>query len=291
MHARRPPADRSKRRARVTPLDTVQGSARRSPASAHASVALPLVVALCVLAWLALAVWSASPWRRLLDHGGWSDLAWLAALCRAVPAGNVVVPALAYALAWLLMIAAMMLPTTLPLLALFRRIVASRSNAGALVGWVLIGYTVAWLGFGVAAYGIDAALRAAVAQSGWLVAHGWVAGSVVIAGAGAFQFSALKYRCLERCRTPFGFVNAHWRGRHPRRESLALGLVHGLFCVGCCWALMLVTFVVGMGSIGWMLILAAAMAAEKNLPWGARLRTPLGVALLAWGTGIAVVNA
>jgi len=67
--------------------------------------------------------------------------------------------------------------------------------------------------------------------------------------------------------------------------------VHGLFCVGCCWALMLVTFVVGMGSIGWMLILAAAMAAEKNLPWGARLRTPLGVALLAWGTGIAVVNA
>jgi predicted metal-binding membrane protein len=273
------------------PVDAVADSARRSPAIAHASIALSLVVALCVLAWLALAVWSASPWRRLLDHGGWSDLAWLAALCRAVPAGEVMVPALAYAFAWLLMIAAMMLPTTLPLLALFRRIVASRSDAGALVGCVVIGYAVAWLGFGVAAYGIDAAVRAAVAQSGWLVAHGWVVGSVVIAGAGAFQFSALKYRCLERCRTPFGFVNAHWRGRHPHRESFALGLVHGLFCVGCCWALMLVTFVVGMGSIGWMLILAAAMAAEKNLPWGARLRTPLGVALLAWGTGIAVVNA
>jgi predicted metal-binding membrane protein len=258
---------------------------------AHASVALPLVVALCALAWLALAAWSASPWRRLLDHGAWSDLAWLAALCRTVPAGEAVVPALAYALAWLLMIAAMMLPTTLPLLALFRRIVAGRSDVGALVAWVAVGYAVAWLGFGVVAYGIDAALRAAVAQSGWLVAHGWVAGSVVIAGAGAFQFSALKYRCLERCRTPFGFVSAHWHGRNPRRESFALGLAHGLFCVGCCWALMLVTFVVGMGSIGWMLVLAAAMAAEKNLPWGARLRTPLGVALLAFGIGIAVVNA
>jgi len=133
VHAGGRSPDRSKQRASVTPLDTAQGPARRSPGVAHASVALPLVGALCVFAWLALAVWSASPWRRLLDHGGWSDLAWLAALCRAVPAGDVVVPALAYALAWLLMIAAMMLPTTLPLLALFRRIVASRSDAGALV--------------------------------------------------------------------------------------------------------------------------------------------------------------
>ena len=273
------------------PVDAVADSTRRLRGLSHASVALPLVVALCALAWLVLAAWSASPWQRLLDHGGWSDLAWLAALCRAVPAGEAVVPALAYALAWLLMIAAMMLPTTLPLLALFRRIVAGRADVGALVAWVAVGYVVAWLGFGVVAYGIDAALRAAVAQSGWLVAHGWVAGSVVIAGAGAFQFSALKYRCLERCRTPFGFVNAHWRGRNPWRESFALGLAHGLFCVGCCWALMLVTFVVGMGSIGWMLVLAAAMAAEKNLPWGARLRTPLGVALLAFGIGIAVANA
>jgi predicted metal-binding membrane protein len=140
------------------------------------------------------------------------------------------------------------------------------------------------------AYAIDAVVRGAAASSGWLVVHGWVVGSVVIAGAGAFQFSALKYRCLERCRTPFGFINAHWQGRRPRAESFRLGAHHGLFCVGCCWALMLVTFVVGMGSVGWMLVLAAAMAAEKNLAWGARLRTPLGVALVGWGAAIAVAN-
>jgi predicted metal-binding membrane protein len=64
-----------------------------------------------------------------------------------------------------------------------------------------------------------------------------------------------------------------------------------LFCVGCCWALMLVTFVVGMGNVGWMLIVAAAMAAEKNLRWGARLRTPFGAALLLWAAGIVVANA
>jgi predicted metal-binding membrane protein len=256
----------------------------------HARVALALIVVLIALAWLALAGWSASPWRRWLDHGAWADLAWLAAICRAVPAGERLVPVLAYAAAWNLMIAAMMLPTTLPLLAIFRRLIGARPDAGMLMAAVLAGYSLAWLAFGIVAYGIDSAVREAAAASGWLVAHGWVVGSVVIAGAGAFQFSDLKYRCLERCRTPFGFVNARWHGRRPLMESFRLGIDHGLFCVGCCWALMLVTFVVGMGNIGWMLVLAAAMAAEKNLPCGARVRTPLGVALVAWAGVIAVAN-
>ena len=81
---------------------------------------------------------------------------------------------------------------------------------------------------------------------------------------------------------------ARWHGRSPRAEAWRLGVDHGLFCVGCCWALMLVMFVVGVGSIGWMLALAAVMAAEKNLPWGKRLRVPLGVGLVAWGTWLAV---
>jgi predicted metal-binding membrane protein len=272
------------------PPATLSGSLRRAARTLHARVSLTLIAVLIACAWLALAGWTASPWRRWLDHGTWGDLAWLAAICRAVPAGERVVPALSYALAWMLMIAAMMLPTTFPLLALFRRIVGSRQDAVALVAAVAGGYFIAWIGFGLVAYGVDAGVRAAATGSGWLVAHGWVVGSAVIAGAGAFQFSALKYRCLERCRTPFGFINNHWRGRRPIAESLKLGLHHGLFCVGCCWALMLVTFVVGMGNIGWMLALAAAMAAEKNAPWGARVRTPLGVALLTWGAAIAVAN-
>ena len=266
------------------------GSLRRVASTPHARISLALVVALVALAWVALAGWSASPWRRWLDHGAWGDLAWLAALCRAVPAGEHVVPALAYALAWILMIAAMMLPTTLPLLAMFRRVIGDRRDAGSLAGAVIAGYALAWLAFGVVAYAVDTLVRGLAALSGFFVAHGWIVGSLVIGAAGAFQFSALKYRCLERCRTPFGFVNSRWRGRRPLRESFRLGLDHGAFCVGCCWALMLVTFVVGMGSIGWMLVLAAAMAAEKNLRWGARLRTPLGVALLAWAAGIAVAN-
>lgn len=75
---------------------------------------------------------------------------------------------------------------------------------------------------------------------------------------------------------------SHWRGRAPERHAFTLGLHHGLFCVGCCWALMLLMFVVGAGSLGWMLTLAAVMAIEKNISWGRRLSSPLGVALMAW---------
>ena len=108
---------------------------------------------------------------------------------------------------------------------------------------------------------------------------------VVLAVAGVFQFSRLKYLCLEKCRTPLGFVTSHWHGPRPQREAFLLGLAHGVFCVGCCWALMLLMFLVGMGNTAWMLILGLAMAVEKNHPWGRRLSAPLGCAL----TGMAMM--
>jgi predicted metal-binding membrane protein len=132
----------------------------------------------------------------------------------------------------------------------------------------------------VVAHVADALVGVAAERSPWFVGHGWMIGTAVLAGAGLFQFSSLKYRCLEQCRTPFGFVVARWHGRAPAREAFKLGLDHGIFCVGCCWALMLVMFVVGTASIGWMLALAALMAAEKNLPDGARLRLPIGLGLI-----------
>jgi predicted metal-binding membrane protein len=242
-------------------------------------------------AWAALWAFHASPYARLIEHGGWGEAGALAELCRAVPGGAVVVPAILHAGAWLLMIAAMMLPTTAPLLAVFRRVVAARPDSVRLTVLVVLGFFVAWMGFGLAAHALDAGLLLAASAQGTLVAYGWAIGAAVLAGAGLFQFSALKYRCLEQCHTPFGFVSARWHGRSPSREAFRLGLDHGLFCVGCCWALMLVTFVVGMGNLGWMLVLAAAMAAEKNLPWGRRLRTPLGLALIGWAGAIVVANA
>jgi predicted metal-binding membrane protein len=249
-----------------------------------------LVLAVAALAWASLAAWSASPYARFVAHGGWLDDGLFADLCRAIPQGSVIVPTLAHSLAWLCMIAAMMLPTTLPLLALFGRVTAGRPDAARLNALVIAGYGLAWMAFGVLAHALDAAVHAAAGASGWVATHGWVAGAAVLAGAGAFQFSDLKYRCLERCRLPFGFVNERWRGR-PLHDAFRIGLDHGLFCVGCCWALMLLMFVVGMGNLAWMLLIGLAMAAEKNLPWGKRLSTPLGLALLASAAGVVIANA
>ena len=246
----------------------------------------PLLGLLVVASWLALGWWSASPYARLLGHGGWGDAGAIAALCRAVPGGDIVVPIVLHGVAWMLMIAAMMLPTTFPLLAIFRRITGGRTDAGRLAGLVVLGFASAWLAFGIVAHGVDAAIRWAVAGNGWFVAHGAWIGAAVLAGAGLFQWSALKYRCLDECRAPFGFVASRWHGVSPTRDALRIGIDHGLFCVGCCWALMLTMFVVGIGSVGWMLALAAVMAAEKNLPFGRRLRTPIGLALLASAAGV-----
>jgi predicted metal-binding membrane protein len=88
---------------------------------------------------------------------------------------------------------------------------------------------------------------------------------------------------------PLSFVMERWRGRRQRWHAFVLGVHHGAFCVGCCWALMMLMFVVGTGSVGWMLVLGAIMAVEKNMPWGRKLSAPLGIALIA-GSGVIVWN-
>lgn len=253
------------------------GAAMRTaiPFTPQRAVFGALFALLAAACWATLWLWSASPYARYLEHPGWADAAGFAAFCRAVA-----VPAAAHSAAWVLMIAAMMLPTTYPLLAMFRRVTAGRADGGRLVARVVLGFLAVWLAFGVVAYGIDAAVRAAALRSDWVLLHGWAIGAAALAGAGLFQFSALKYRCLEQCQAPFSFVAARWHGARPGAEALRIGIDHGLFCVGCCWALMLVMFVVGMGNVGWMLLLAAVMAAEKNLPLGRRLAVPIGIALL-----------
>jgi predicted metal-binding membrane protein len=242
----------------------------------------PLRGLLIGAAWAMLWLWAASPYGRYLDHGSWLEASAGGALCRALPGGAVLLPAVVYVSGWLLMTAAMMLPTTLPLLEIVERITAARPDRALLLGLVVGGYLAVWGGFGLLAHAADGALHALAAASPWLTFNGWLVGAGVLALAGLFQFSALKSRCLEQCRTPLSFVVRHWRGRAERRQAFLLGAHHGLFCVGCCWALMLLMFVVGMGSVGWMLLLGALMAAEKNLAWGRRLSAPLGVALLTW---------
>jgi predicted metal-binding membrane protein len=253
---------------------------------AHRGWFLSLMGLLMVVLWAALWLWEQSPYGRYLEHGNWTELGIAASLCRALPGGSIVVPALLYILGWTLMTAAMMLPATLPLIDIFRRLTQRHQAARQLILLLVGGYLAAWGAFGLAAHAIGEGWLVVAHRLPWLALNGWVAGAAILGLAGFYQFTAWKDRCLDRCRTPLGFVVARWRGRAPRRDALRLGLEHGAFCVGCCWALMLLMFVVGTGSVGVMLALGAFMAAERNLPWGRRLSEPMGVALLAWAVAI-----
>ncbi len=251
---------------------------------------LLLMGMLVALAWLTLWIWEQSPYGRYLDHGSWTEIGLAGSICRVLPNGTVVLPALLYVGGWVLMTAAMMLPTTIPLLEVFRRLTRRRQDAGRLVALVIVGYLTVWLLFGVAAHLLDWGVNEVVRQSVWLGLNGWVLGVIVLGIAGVFQFTDLKYRCLDRCRAPLSFILRHWRGGNVQRQALAIGAHHGIYCVGCCWALMLLMFIVGTGSVGWMLLLGAIMAIEKNLPIGRLLAKPLGGALIAGAAIVAFQN-
>jgi predicted metal-binding membrane protein len=250
-----------------------------------------LLLALSAISWGLLAAWDASPYAGFLHRPGWSQPGALLELCASLPGGTVWLPATLHAASWTLMIGAMMLPTTYPLLALFDRVLHGRGDRRRLVAVAVGGFVLAWFAFGLAAHALDGLLVALAAKVPSIALNADYLAAAVLAGAGAFQFSALKYRCLEQCHSPFSFVSARWRGAAPVREAWRLGVDHGVFCIGCCWALMLLMFVVGVGSLGWMLALAVVMAAEKNLPWGRRLRAPLGFALVASAAALVLLRA
>jgi predicted metal-binding membrane protein len=234
---------------------------------------LLLLTSLVGSAWIALWIWGRSPYSRYLSHQQLGELG----------GGSLLLPITFYLTAWTLMTVAMMLPTSVPLLQTFRRLTAAREDRSQLLALVIAGYLAVWLGFGIAAHTADWFVHELVERSSWLETRAWLIGAATLILAGAFQFSRLKYRCLEKCRAPLTFITEYWRGRAERRNAFLLGIHHGFFCVGCCWALMLLMFGLGVGNVAWMLGLGAVMAVEKNFSWGRKLTASIGFALLGWG--------
>jgi len=220
---------------------------------------------LVALAWLALWSWSRSPYGALLAHTSHANGGWTVYLPVA---------------GWTLMLVAMMLPTTLPLVALFNSFVRTRPNPATLTSLLVAGYLLIWTLVGFVLHACDRVVRLAIEQSGWIGGHAWIVGTGIVLTAGLYQFTALKHRCLEKCRSPLSFIMEHWHGGRGNEEAFRLGIHHGLFCIGCCWSLMLLMFVVSIGNLGWMLALAAVMTVEKNVSWGRRLSTPLGLVMV-----------
>ena len=182
---------------------------------------------------------------------------------------------------WVTMSAAMMLPSALPMLSLVRRI------GSAAVTWLFAtGYLAAWAAYGIAAYALARLVRGA--GLGFLAwnAQGPVVVGIVVAAAGLYQLTPLKRACLSRCRSPLSFVVQ--RSRAGPLGALEMGAEHGAYCVGCCAGLMLILFALGVMSLLWMAVVAAAIFAEKVLPGGERLSPALAAALIAAGVWLAV---
>jgi predicted metal-binding membrane protein len=238
-----------------------------------------VLVPIVALAWVSLVIWGLSPYARFLSHESLEGV-------HLEHGPGVIAIQVA---GWTLMLVAMMLPTTLPLVSLFYGMTAQRPNRVRLVALLVTGYLGIWAAFGVLVHMGDLALHNIADQVVWLNNHHLIAAATLIL-AGLYQFSPLKYKCLDKCRSPLSFIMEHWRGRRDQARSFLLGVHHGLFCIGCCWALMLLMFGVGAGSFSWMLLLGGVMAIEKNMPWGRRLSAPLGVFLLGLGLPIALVT-
>ena len=190
------------------------------------------------------------------------------------------------------MMAAMMLPSAAPMVLLFARVATERRRRGLDVVSTPIfvaGYVGVWTLYGLAAYGLYRAIVAAgTGFLAWDRAGPYVVG-VAIAAAGVYELTPLKNVCLRHCRTPLHFVLGGWRP--GRLGALRMGAVHGAYCVGCCWGLMIVLFAVGVMSLFWMAVVAAAIFVQKLAPRAERLAPAFAAALAALGIWVAAAPA
>ena len=190
---------------------------------------------------------------------------------------------------WVTMMAAMMLPSVAPMALLFARISRDRQERGRafVPTWIfLAGYLAAWTIYGLAAYGLFRLVTAL--GTNWLAwdrAGPYVTGGA-IAAAGIYQLTPLKEICLRHCRGPMHYVLHGWR--EGRLGALRMGVEHGIYCVGCCWGLMVILFALGVMSLFWMVAVAAVIFAEKVLPYGLRLSRVFALAFVALGIWVAI---
>ncbi len=186
---------------------------------------------------------------------------------------------------WLVMQAAMMLPSAVPMIQTYGRMQAAGATGPRLALHVALfsgGYLAAWSAFSLGAALLQAGLVATdlLGHMGMRVTSGPLAGGILI-GAGLYQWLPLKHACLRRCRTPIGFLMTEWRD--GPLGAFNMGVRHGLFCIGCCWALMCLLFAFGVMNAIWIAVITVYVIVEKIAPFGEVLTRLVGAGLVLWG--------
>ena len=235
-----------------------------APAFAAVRTRLTLVALLFALA--GLAWWITADRMRGMDEGPGTNLGALGWFVGV----------------WIVMMAAMMFPSVSPTVALYSRM--AKSVTAPLV--FVSGYLLIWAAAGVLAFAVaDVGRRLLGSELSWDRGGRWLAGGVLVVAA-VYELTPLKDVCLGKCRSPLGFLFGAWR------DGLAgawqMGVRHGGWCIGCCWALMASLFALGVMSIAWMALVAALIAAEKTLPWGRAVTYGTAAVLLGLGVTLMV---
>jgi predicted metal-binding membrane protein len=192
-----------------------------------------------------------------------------------------------YISTWVVMMAAMMLPSSVPMVLVFRRLERARSAPPVATSAFIIGYLAVWGASGLVAY---AALKAGQAGGIFAWDHSGRAIAVgALVAAALYEMTPLKTRCLRKCRSPLGFLLSSWRD--GTRGALNMGTRHGGWCLGCCWALFVALFALGVMSLAWMLVVTGLIAAEKLLPWRRMATAGVAVVLIAVAVGVTLAPA
>ena len=195
--------------------------------------------------------------------------------------------AIAVWLMWAVMMGAMMLPSASQVVLLHNRISLARTGTGAETNYFIGAYLLAWAMFSIAAAGAQWLLQTLGVLSHMLViTSNWFAAAILVM-AGLYQFTPLKDACLRKCRSPAGFFMTGWRAGKP--GAFRMGLHHGVYCIGCCWAMMAILFVFGVMNLAVIVLLASGVAVEKLLPYGWLTGRALGAGAIGWGAWLALL--
>lgn len=197
--------------------------------------------------------------------------------------------AILYVLLWGVMMVAMMFPAMSPIVDLFQSIARRKREEGLPFTpvWIFVsGYAVLWTLTGGVGYVADLAIQSLPGIFPTLRTYGAVIGGLTLVGAGIYQLTPLKYLCLSQCRSPLGFLLTSWRD--GTTGAFRMGVDHGAYCLGCCWSLMVVLFVMGTMNLVWMGLLSIVIFMEKIMPYGVTVGKASGGVLILFGLAMMV---
>ena len=238
------------------------------------TIVVGALAALAILCWLYLFALAAEPGM----HG---SMVGMAPAIANWSAADVV----ATYLMWSVMMVGMMAPSVAPMILIYARVARQAIGRGtpfASAGWFALGYFLAWLAFAAAATALQWGLERALLVAPMIASATPLFGAFLLIAAGIYQWTPLKNACLTQCQSPLMFIQRNGGFRAGRAPSVALGLRHGSYCIGCCWALMLLLFVGGVMNLLWIAALGALVLAEKLIP-GRLIQRAVGVALIDAG--------